>query len=143
MKFTAKLLLMAFALAVVFAGCAPEEPMVVEGAGLWDLTTRTTRIYENGALVTDETRTDSLGQWQFERTGRGFFIHADAKRDTVIWEDHFKEERLIIYPKYTQFINATITKRTDNSMDLYWENEADEWQKHIKSENAVTIERAK
>jgi hypothetical protein len=129
-------------LGLVVCGCQQQEdPFVDQGVGIWDILSRNIKIYENGTLTTDETRTDSLGQFQFERSGQGYVLHADAKRDTITWEECLSEQRLIMYRKTGPFMNASISKRTDNSMRLFWVNESDEGALHRRTETTMDIQR--
>ena len=127
--------------ALIVWGCKPDDPFVLKGVGTWNIARSNIKNYENGSLAHDQTRIDSLGQLVFERSGRGYIVHADAQRDTITWEESLPQQRLVMYPKIGQFMNAAISDRTDNSMTLFWVNEGDEGTLHLRIETTLMIVR--
>jgi mannose-6-phosphate isomerase-like protein (cupin superfamily) len=126
------------------AGYSPYgDPFVIEGEGTWTLTSKQTMVYENGTLVLDETRTDSLGEWEFLRSGRGYLREASGVVDTVVWDESPEDNRLVIYRRIGPWINAAITERTDDGMNLYWVVESGEGSVLRRTESRATIVRAR
>lgn len=130
------------AMSVLVWGCETGEQFVTKEAGLWNVVSRTEKIYENEELLVDETTTDSLGQMEFLMTGQGFKIEP-SRRDTFVWQLGAEDERLIVYYKIGPWMNAEISNRTPNGMTLDWSTESDQPNRHIVWEYTMKIERAR
>lgn len=143
MKFTGKAIAWMMVLAAVTFGCDYRENIIEYQTGVWDVKSLSTKTYHDDVLVSDITRTDSLGQMQFNPTGQGFRIGFDARQDTFTWEHHAEAEKLIIYYKVGPFANSTILEKSDNAMTLYWINTVGDGLVLVKTENTSTIERRK
>jgi hypothetical protein len=145
--FAMKLKYKAFAfillLAAVSFGCDPRENVLEYQSGVWNVTSLKTAQFESGVLISEETRTDSLGQMEFRPTGQGFRTDFAANRDTFTWELHPKLERLVIYYRIGQFANASIVDRSDDAMTLFWVNSAGGGANQLVTESTSTIERVK
>ena len=142
MKHRYNLCIAILSLVALLYGCKRyEDPMVIQGAGTWNILSKSTQITENNVLVLDSTETSNLGKVEFRPNGQGIFTDGNANRDTVTWEECLSESRLIMYRRHDAWMNCAITERTDNKMTLHWENATDEGTLHRVTACTMLIER--
>jgi hypothetical protein len=133
------ILLLTFALAAW--GCQKDPSLLDNVVGTWAMTSLHTKTYADGVLVSEETRNDSLPQWDLERTGQGFATDYAGVRDTFVWQVYNKEQVFVIYYRIGPYMHADITKQGLQSKELYWVTEFAEGTVMMKTEKTATIEK--
>jgi hypothetical protein len=141
MKFSSKIVFCLLFLALALVGCQSDEAFVTKEDGLWNVAIRTTQVYQNDVLTKDTTETDSLGQFEFIKGGGGYRYDKRGTRENIQWVVNSKEDQITIYGT-TEFINGTITGRTDNSISIKWTDEQGAGQPIVvRNEHTMKLQR--
>jgi hypothetical protein len=122
MKFSFKIGFLLLFIAFAVVSCQSDEAFVTQEDGLWNVTLRTTKIFENDVLTKDTTETDSLGQFEFLAGGGGYRFDKKGTRENIQWVVDSKDQQITIYGS-TEFINGTISNRTKSSLTIDWTEE--------------------
>jgi hypothetical protein len=121
MKFSVKAIFAVLLLSMFVFGCETGEQFVTREAGLWDVSSLYTRTFHDDVKVSEVTKTDSLGQFEFQMSGRGIRIDYAGVRDSFVWTLGKDDDRLTMYGP-DEFVDSQILDQTDETMTLYWRN---------------------
>lgn len=142
LKRTLYLFLPLVALVLAVVGCGPSEGFVVKEEGMWNIVSEQTVRYEDGTFVSDLTKTDSLGSYQFQKAGGGTYFDATGAEFPITWSINKKDDSMVIYSVSRPFVNAAITSNGSDDMTLRWNNIFGEGAILVLHENTTKLKRA-
>ena len=130
------------ALVLFLAGCGPSEAFIIKQEGTWNIVSEQTIRFEDGNFVSDVTRTDSLGSYQFEKSGGGTYIDASGGTVPITWSIDKGDDSMVIYSATRPFVNASIKNNSSDDITLKWNNIYGEFAVLVRNENTTKLKRA-
>lgn len=130
------------ALVLLMAGCGPSEAFIIKQEGTWNIVSEQTLRYEDGNFVSDITRTDSLGSYQFEKSGGGTYIDASGGTVPITWSIDKGDDSMVIYSATRPFVNAAIDNTSPDDITLKWNVTFGEFAVLVRNENTTKMKRA-